>query len=146
MFLAAVSGGLVALGPMATATHLGNAFYAFGLILLPTLAFLGLVTFQRALQTRVQDLGDRVVRWQLGSARSRREGPMSSTNRLWLVRVGVFLALTVLIQFGLGRLIDAVAGPAAPTIPLLVVPVLAAILTWLATRHLHSSAGTEHEG
>ena len=37
MFLAAVSGGLVALGPMATATHLGNAFYAFGLILLPTL-------------------------------------------------------------------------------------------------------------
>ena len=82
MFLAAVSGGLVALGLMATATHLGNAFYAFGLVLLPTLAFLGLVTFQRALQTGVQDLGDRVVRWQSGSARSRREGPMSSTNRL----------------------------------------------------------------
>ena len=71
---------------------------------------------------------------------------MSSTNRLRLVRVGAFLALTVLIQFGLGRLIDAVAGPAAPTIPLLVVPVLAAVLTWLATRHLHGSAGTEHKG
>jgi len=29
---------------------------------------------------------------------------------------------------------------------LLVVPVLAVILTWLATRHLHGSAGTEHKG
>ena len=38
MFLTAVSGGLVALGLMATATRVGSAFYAFGLALLPTLA------------------------------------------------------------------------------------------------------------
>ena len=35
MFLASLSGGLVALGLMATATHVGTAFYAFGLVLLP---------------------------------------------------------------------------------------------------------------
>jgi len=57
MFLSALSGGLVALGLIATATRVGAAFYAFGLILLPTLTFLGLVTFQRSLQTGVQDLG-----------------------------------------------------------------------------------------
>jgi len=55
MFLAAVSGGLVALGLVATASNLGSAFYAFGLVLLPTLVFVGLVTFGRALQSSRQD-------------------------------------------------------------------------------------------
>jgi hypothetical protein len=51
MFLAAVSGGLVALGLVATASSLGAAFYGFGLVLLPTLACVGFVTFERALQS-----------------------------------------------------------------------------------------------
>src|SRR3954454_15866632 len=46
MFLAAMSGGLVALGLIASASRVGTAFYAFGLILLPTLSFVGLVTFE----------------------------------------------------------------------------------------------------
>jgi hypothetical protein len=41
MFLSAVSGGLVALGLIATASRVGTAFYAFGLVVLPTLAFIG---------------------------------------------------------------------------------------------------------
>jgi hypothetical protein len=57
MFLMAVSGGLVALGLIATASRVGTAFYAFGLILLPTLTFVGSVTFQRALQSGIEDLG-----------------------------------------------------------------------------------------
>ena len=57
MFLTAVSGGLVALGLVATASGIGSAFYAFALILLPTLAFIGLVTFERALQSGVEDYG-----------------------------------------------------------------------------------------
>lgn len=57
MFLGAVSGGLVALGLIATATGVGAAFYAFGLILLPTLAFVGLVTFDRVLQSGIEDHG-----------------------------------------------------------------------------------------
>jgi hypothetical protein len=55
MFLGAVSGGLVALGLIATAAKVGAAFYAFGLILLPTLAFVGLVTFDRVLQSGIED-------------------------------------------------------------------------------------------
>jgi hypothetical protein len=56
MFLGAVSGGLIALGLIATASRVGTAFYAFGLVLLPTLAFTGLVTFERALQSGIEDL------------------------------------------------------------------------------------------
>lgn len=55
MFLGAVSGGFVALGLIATASRVGAAFYAFGLILLPTLAFLGLVTFHRVFQSGRED-------------------------------------------------------------------------------------------
>src|SRR3954452_20104346 len=57
IFLASVSGGLVALGLVATATRVGTALYAFGLVLLPTLAFVGLVTFERVLQTGIEDKG-----------------------------------------------------------------------------------------
>ena len=57
MFLAAVSGGLVALGLIATASRVGTAFYAFGLILLPTLSFVGLVTFERVVQSGIEDRG-----------------------------------------------------------------------------------------
>ncbi len=57
MFLSAVSGGLVALGLIATASRVGSAFYAFGLVLLPTLAFIGLMTFQRVLQSGIEDHG-----------------------------------------------------------------------------------------
>jgi hypothetical protein len=57
MFLTSVSGGLVALGLVATASRVGTAFYAFAIILLPTLAFVGLVTFDRVLQSGTEDLG-----------------------------------------------------------------------------------------
>ena len=45
MFLGAVSGGLVALGLIATAAGVRTAFYAFALILLPTLVLVGLTTW-----------------------------------------------------------------------------------------------------
>ena len=56
VFLGAVSGGLIALGLVAAAAKIGAAFYTFGLILLPTLAFVGLATFHRVLQTGTEDL------------------------------------------------------------------------------------------
>jgi hypothetical protein len=55
MFLGAVSGGLVALGLVATATRVSTAFYAFGLVLLPSLAFVGWVTYERVLRTGIED-------------------------------------------------------------------------------------------
>jgi hypothetical protein len=55
MFLTSASGGLIALGLVATAAGVGTAFYAFGLVLLPTLAFVGLVTFERAVEIGLED-------------------------------------------------------------------------------------------
>ncbi len=57
MFLGSVSAGLVALGLIATATRIGATFYAFGVVLLATLSFVGLVTFERVLQSGIEDHG-----------------------------------------------------------------------------------------
>ena len=57
MFLSSVSAGLVALGLIATATRIGVTFYAFGVIVLATLSFIGLVTFERVLQSGIEDHG-----------------------------------------------------------------------------------------
>ena len=57
MFLGSVSAGLVALGLIATATHIGAPFYAFGAVLLATLSFIGFVTFERVLQSGIEDHG-----------------------------------------------------------------------------------------
>src|SRR5262249_62299929 len=56
MFLGSVSGGLVALGLVATAVGVGSAFFAVALVLLPTLVFVGIVTFDRVLQSGIEDL------------------------------------------------------------------------------------------
>ena len=61
VFLGAVSGGLIALGLVATAARIGAAFYTFGLVILPTLAFVGLATFHRVLQTGTRTLPTRAV-------------------------------------------------------------------------------------
>lgn len=57
IFIGSVSAGMVALGLTATATGIGTAFYAFGLVLLFTLSFVGVVTFDRVLQSGIEDLG-----------------------------------------------------------------------------------------
>jgi hypothetical protein len=60
VLLGTVSGGLIGLGFLGQASHLGTAFYAFGLILLPTLAFLGLVTIHRVFQSGVKTQSTRI--------------------------------------------------------------------------------------
>jgi hypothetical protein len=57
LFLSSVSSGLVALAFIGTVSQLGLAFYVFGLVLRPTLAFLGLATFERAIQASIEDRG-----------------------------------------------------------------------------------------
>ena len=68
MFLGSVSGGLIALGLVASATKVGDAFFAFGLVILPILTFVGLVTFERALQTAIEDRG---YAWRIARVRAR---------------------------------------------------------------------------
>ena len=64
IFIGSVSAGLVALGLIATATRIGTAFYAFGLIVLTTLSFMGFVTLDRVLQSGVEELhyAERIAR------------------------------------------------------------------------------------
>jgi hypothetical protein len=55
VFLGTVSSTLIALAFVGQISRLGTAFFAFALVLLPTLFFLGLVTFERATQLGVED-------------------------------------------------------------------------------------------
>jgi len=56
IFLATVSSGLIALAFVGQLSRLGAAFYVFGLVLLPTLAFVGVATFERAVRNGVEDV------------------------------------------------------------------------------------------
>jgi hypothetical protein len=56
LYLAALSSNLIALGFIGQMSRLGTAFYAFALILLPVLAFVGVVTFQRLVQSSIEDI------------------------------------------------------------------------------------------
>jgi hypothetical protein len=56
IYLAALSSNLIALAFIAQVSGLGGAFYAFALILLPVLAFVGAVTFRRLVQSSIEDM------------------------------------------------------------------------------------------
>ena len=56
IYLAALSSNLIALAFIAQLSGLGGAFYAFALILLPVLAFVGVVTFRRLVQSSIEDM------------------------------------------------------------------------------------------
>jgi hypothetical protein len=56
IYLAALSSNLIALAFIGQMSRLGAAFYAFALILLPVLVFVGLVTFLRLVQASLEDI------------------------------------------------------------------------------------------
>src|SRR3954466_3048766 len=56
IYLAALSSGLIALAFIGQMSRLGPAFYAFALIVLPVLAFIGVVTFERLVQSSLEDI------------------------------------------------------------------------------------------
>ncbi len=56
LFVGAVSSGLIALAFVGQISHLGTAFYVFSLVVLPTLFFMGLITFERVLQSGSADV------------------------------------------------------------------------------------------
>src|SRR6516162_1622332 len=55
LFVGAVSSGLIALVFVGQLSHLGTTFYAFSLVVIPTLLFMGLITFERVLQSGSAD-------------------------------------------------------------------------------------------
>src|SRR3712207_4233069 len=56
IYLAALSSNLIALAFIGQMSRLGVAFYAFALVLLPVLAFVGAVTFVRLVQSSIEDI------------------------------------------------------------------------------------------
>ena len=56
IYLAALSSNLIALAFVGQISRLGTAFYAFALTLLPVLGFVGVVTFQRLVQSSLEDI------------------------------------------------------------------------------------------
>ena len=58
MFIAALSGGIVAMSFIAQATHFGPKSTAFALMILPVILFLGVTTFVRTVDIAADD-----VRW-----------------------------------------------------------------------------------
>src|SRR5258708_40168949 len=56
LFVGAVSSGLVALALVGQLSRLGTAFFVFSLIVLPTLFFMGVITFERLLESGSDDL------------------------------------------------------------------------------------------
>jgi hypothetical protein len=56
LFVGAVSSGLVALAFVGQISHLGTAFLVFSLVVIPTLFLMGLITFERVLQSGTADM------------------------------------------------------------------------------------------
>jgi hypothetical protein len=56
LFVGAVSSGLVALALVGQISHLGMAFFVFSLVVILTLLFMGLITFERVLQAGTADM------------------------------------------------------------------------------------------
>ncbi|MEO5953868.1 MAG: hypothetical protein ABIQ44_15505 [Chloroflexia bacterium] len=56
LFMSTVSSSLIALAFVGQMSELGTAFNAFALVLFPTLFFVGLVTFERTIQSGIEDM------------------------------------------------------------------------------------------
>jgi hypothetical protein len=85
IFIGSVSAGLVALGLIATATRIGTAFYAFGLILLSTLSLLGFVTLDRVLQSGIEELHyvERIARLRAAASSATRRAFLLTCRPPW---------------------------------------------------------------
>lgn len=55
LFIGSVSSAVVAMAFIGQVSGMGEAFFLFGLVLFPSLIFLGIVTFDRVLQTALED-------------------------------------------------------------------------------------------
>jgi hypothetical protein len=56
LFVGAVSSGLIALAFVGQISHLATPFYVFSLVVIPTLFFMGLITFERVMQAGAVDV------------------------------------------------------------------------------------------
>jgi hypothetical protein len=96
IYLAALSSNLIALAFIGETSRLGAAFHAFALILLPVLTFIGVTTFERLVQSSIEDIAyaQRIARLRafyldlapelepyLAIVRPTSEGPLRTATR-----------------------------------------------------------------
>jgi hypothetical protein len=157
IYLAALSSNLIALAFIGQMSELGDEFYAFALILLPVLAFVGVVTFLRLVESSIEDMAYAhriallrnfyvqlspelepyliVVRGTPPAAPSHREGLAPSAWQLTLTAAGMVAVVnSVLVATSAGLVLKA-AGVDSLAVPLACGAVIGAGVFSLHERH-----------
>jgi hypothetical protein len=111
IYLAAVSSNLIALAFVGQISRLGTAFYAFSLVLLPVLAFVGVVTFQHLVQASLEDIAYRKL-----SQGSRSERGAPATERLLSAAISRRLRGRSLFAYLVEVAQASIRGQPAPTL------------------------------
>jgi hypothetical protein len=150
IYLAALSSNLIALAFIGQISRLGVAFYAFALILLPVLAFVGTVTFLRLVQSSIEDIAyaHRIALVRsyylrvspelepyLVALHRRRAAPVHGAPGAWqltLTAAGMVAVVNSVVLAACAGLVLVAAGVAS-----LAVPVAAGVLVGVAAFALH---------
>jgi hypothetical protein len=157
IYLAALSSNLIALAFIGQISRLGAASYAFALILLPVLAFVGLVTFVRLVQSSMEDVAYAqrigllrefyvrvspeiaphllVVRGSRAAALLHREGLAPSGWQLTLTTAGMVAVVNSVVVAAVAGLALAAAGIHSLAVPLASGAVVGAGALTLHQRH-----------
>lgn len=153
IYLAALSGNLIALAFVGQMSRLGVAFYAFALILLPVLAFVGVVTFLRLVQSSIEDLAyaNRIALLRsfyldvsaelepylvVGSATAvRGQKPAPSAWQLTLTAAGMVAVVNSVVVAACAGLLLEAAGVHSLTIPVAIGAVTGVAAFTLHERH-----------
>lgn len=170
-FLAVLSSSLIALAFIGQMSELGTAFYAFALVLLPVLSFIGLVTFQRLAQIASEDIAYAqriarvrefyvdvapqlepyltIVRGATAAQRLRGARPHPSGWQLFLTLAGmVALVNSVIVGSAGAIMIDAITDDSlAPSVAIGVLAGILALLLHIAYLRRSQSAvdGETHD-
>jgi hypothetical protein len=157
IYLAALSSNLIALAFIGQMSRLGPAFYAFALILLPVLAFVGVVTFLRLVQSSIEEMAyaHRIALLRtfylrlspelepyfvvVGATRSAAplegEAPVPSARQLTLTAAGMVAVINSVVVAACAGLVLRAAGTDALAIPLACGAVVGAVAFSLHERH-----------
>jgi hypothetical protein len=157
IYLAALSSNLIALAFIGQMSRLGEAFYAFALILLPVLALVGVVTFRRLVQSSIEDMAYAhrigllrsfylrlspelepyivVVRATRSAAPLSREALAPSAGQLMLTTAGMVAVVNSVVMAGCAGLVLEAAGVHSLPIPVAAGAVIGAGAFSLHERH-----------
>lgn len=167
-FLAVLSSSLIAPAFIGQMSELGSPFYVFALVLLPTLSFIGVVTFERLVQITSEDIAYAqriarlrefyvdlapqlepylaIVRGAAGALDSRGTRPRPSSWQLFLTIAGmVALVNAVIVGATCAIVIDAITDDSLGASVIAGVPVGIVTLLFHMRYLRHSESGVDRE-